>query len=180
MIGWHIRKCGAITQNHVTMISAEAEVIALVKCTSELLGVRSMMIMDWGREISGVVFADSSAALVVAKRKCAGKLRHINVSSLWIQGRQDREDLELIKVLGTENPIDMLTKNLAREAVDRRMVYLSQERVSGRARSGLKVQGGGENEEDNDTSANSRTHTLRAFNASANHPTSSLARLPLL
>ena len=53
------------------------------------------MMKDWGRESSGVVYADSSAAVAVAKRTCAGKLRHINVSSLWIQERQDREDLEL-------------------------------------------------------------------------------------
>ena len=95
MIGGHFLKGWARTQNHVTMSSAEAELIALVKCTAELLGVRSMM-KDWGRESCGVVYADSSAALAVAKRKGAGELRHINVSSLWIQERQDREDLELI------------------------------------------------------------------------------------
>ena len=132
MIGGHFLKGWARTQNHVTMSSAEAELIALVKCTAELLGVRSMM-RDWGRDSGGVVYADSSAALAVAKRKGAGKLRHINVSSLWIQERQDREDLELRKVPGTENPADLMTKYLTRMVDDRCMGYLSQERLAGRA-----------------------------------------------
>ena len=95
-----------------------------------------------------MVFADSSAALAVTKRNGAGQLRHINVSSLWIQERQDREDLELRKVLGTENPADLMTRYLTRAAADRCKGYLSQEKVAGRARSGLKVQGGGEQEEE--------------------------------
>ena len=113
---------------------------------------------DWGRDSCGVVYADSSAALAVAKRKGAGKLRHINVSSLWIQERQDREDLELRKVLGTENPADLMTKYLTRTAVDRCMGYLSQERLAGRAESGLKVQGGGDRKKEKDNSAQPATH----------------------
>ena len=49
MIGGHFLKGLARTQNHVTTSSAEGELIALVKCTAELLGIRSMM-KDWGRE----------------------------------------------------------------------------------------------------------------------------------
>ena len=64
--------------------------------------------LHWGADSSGVIYADSSAALAIAKRKGAGNLRHINVSSLWIQGRQDRKEFEYRKVLGTENPADMM------------------------------------------------------------------------
>ena len=160
MIGGHFLKGWARTQNHVTMSSAEAELIALVKCTAELLGVRSMM-KDWGRDSSGIVYADSSAALAVAKRKGAGKFRHINVSSLLIQERQGREDLELRKVLGTENPADLMTKYLTRMAADRCMGYLSQERLAGRAEAGLKVQGGGDRKEEkeNHTQSTLVAHT---------------------
>ena len=73
----------------LSLSSAEAELIAMVKCSAELLGVRSML-RDLGVETSGVVYADSSAALAIAKRKGAGKLRHINVSSLRVQECQDR------------------------------------------------------------------------------------------
>ena len=54
MIGSHFLKGWPRTQNHVTMSSAEAELIALVKCASELLGMRGVM-RDWGVESRGIV-----------------------------------------------------------------------------------------------------------------------------
>ena len=96
---------------------------------------------DWGVDSSGVVYADSSAALAIANRKGAGKLRHINISCLWIQEKQDLHQLEMRKVLGTENPADLMTKYLTRSVMDTHLEYLSQRRESGRARSGLNIQG---------------------------------------
>ena len=64
-----------------------------------------------------VLFADSSAALAIAKRKGAGKLRHIHIRSLWIQDIQERDGTEFKKVLGTENPADLMTKYLTREKI---------------------------------------------------------------
>ena len=84
MIGSHFIKGWSRTQNHVTLSSAEAELIALVKCTAETLGVCAVL-RDWGQEKSSMLYADSSAALAIAKRKGAGKLRHIHISALWIQ-----------------------------------------------------------------------------------------------
>ena len=101
------------------------------------------MMLDWGDDSSGVIYADSSAALAIAKRKGAGKLRHINVSSLWIQERQDRQEMEYRKVIGTDNPADMMTKYLLREPIDQCMGQLRQRRLSGRARSALDIQGTG-------------------------------------
>ena len=93
------------------MSPAEAERIALVKCTAESMGIKAMT-RDWGRDMSGLLFADSSAALAIAKRKGAGKLRHIHVSALWIQDVQDREGTVFTKILGTENPADLMTNYL--------------------------------------------------------------------
>ena len=140
MIGSHFIKGWARTQNHVTTSSAEAELIALVKCTSELLGVRAMA-GDWGRVRTGTIYADSSSALAIAKRRGAGKLRHIHVSALWIQERQDREDTVYQKILGTENPADLMTKYLVRDKIDKCMSQLSQNRLEGRAVGGFELQG---------------------------------------
>ena len=90
---------------------------------------------------NGVIYADSSAALAIAKRKGAGKLRHMNNSSVWVQERQDRKGLEYRKVVGTDNPADMMTKHLAREPLDKCMGQLNQHRVTGRAQAGLNIQG---------------------------------------
>ena len=101
------------------------------------------MLRDFGRTSEGVFYADSSAALAIARRKGAGKMRHINVNSLWIQERQSEKDLELRKVLGTENPADLMTKNLARQALDKCMLQLNQHRTVGRAKASLDLQGRG-------------------------------------
>ena len=71
MVGSHFLKDWSRTPNHVTTSSAEAELVALVKCSAELLGARSMM-RDFGVEKGGVVYGDSSAAPAIAKRKGAG------------------------------------------------------------------------------------------------------------
>ena len=87
MTGGHFIKGWSRTQNHVTLSSAEAELYAMVKCAAELLGIRSML-RDFGRGSSSVLYADSSTALAIAKRKGAVKMRHRNVNRLWIQERQ--------------------------------------------------------------------------------------------
>ena len=72
------------TKNHVTPNSAEAELIASIKNTSEMPGVRAML-RYWGMQKSGIMYADSSSTLAIAKRNGAGKLRHISTSALWLQ-----------------------------------------------------------------------------------------------
>ena len=117
MIGGHFIRDWARTQNHVTLSSVEAKLVALVKCSTELMGIRSLL-KDFGVESEGVVYADSSAALAIAKRKGAGKMRHININCLCIQEKVDEKQLELRKVLGTKNPVDMMAKCLARMLMD--------------------------------------------------------------
>ena len=63
-------------------------------------GIKSMM-HDLGRNKSGIWFADSTAALGIAKRKGAGKLRHINTNTLWIRGEEFRSQ----KVLSTRRSL---------------------------------------------------------------------------
>ena len=112
----------------------------MVKCTAELLGIKSMM-ADWGRDKKGTLYADSSAAVGIANRKGAGKLRHININTLWVQEVQDKQGVTYQKVLGTENPADLMTKYLTRDVINSHMERLGQEVREGRAEKGLEMQG---------------------------------------
>ena len=67
MIGGYFLKGWPRTPNHVTLSSAEAELIAQVNRSAELWGIRSAM-SDFGVESNGVVYADSSATLAIANR----------------------------------------------------------------------------------------------------------------
>ena len=84
MIGGRMIKAWSKTQNSISLSSAEAELIAMVKLSTELIGLMSLA-RDLNCRLHGRVWADSSAALAVVKRSGAGRLRHINISLLWVQ-----------------------------------------------------------------------------------------------
>ena len=101
-------KAWSKTQNSISLSSAEAELIAMVKLSTELLGLmRLARDLDW--RLHGRVWADSSAALAVVKRSGAGKLRHINISLLCVQEQEKLKKLVYEKVPGQANPADLFT-----------------------------------------------------------------------
>ena len=72
MIGGHMIKAWSKTPNSISLSSAEAELIAMVKLSAELLGLMSLA-RDLDYRLHGRVWADSSAALAVVKRSGAGR-----------------------------------------------------------------------------------------------------------
>ena len=85
--GSHCLKTWSSTQKSITLSSAEAELVAAVKASTELIGSIQME-LAWGYTTTGEVYVDSSAALAVVARKGNGKLRHVKVGCLWIQEKQ--------------------------------------------------------------------------------------------
>ena len=118
MRGLHLIKTWSRTQDAITLSSAEAELVALGKLAMEMLGVRSMC-EEGKAEQSNELFADASAALSIAKRQGAGKMRHINVKSLWLQAKEVQKILRYRKIKGEGNPSDGLTKHVRRELLDK-------------------------------------------------------------
>ena len=117
MLGDHLVKSWSRTQEAGTLNSAEAELVALGKLAMETLGIRSMC---RERQLTEEVkpnkfYADASAALSTAKRQGAGKMRHINVKSLWLQEKELQAELSYEKIKGEENPADGLTKHVRQE-----------------------------------------------------------------
>ena len=132
MIGSHVIKSWSHTQKTVALSSGEAELTAMVKVTCEGLGVASLM-KDWGREMKILIHADSSAALGVARRRGAGKLRHVRIGMLWLQELRDDEGVEFVKVLGKSNPADLMTKFLGAPMLEEHCRRLLLSKISGRA-----------------------------------------------
>ena len=108
-IGEHFIKGWSKTQASITLSSAEAELVAICKLAAEIIGVGSMA-ADLGADLKMVMYADSSAAIAIAKRRGAGKLRHINIGLLWIQEKAEKAEVTIKKVKGICNPYDMMTK----------------------------------------------------------------------
>ena len=103
MRGEHHVKSWSVTQKRVTLSSAEAEVGALVKTSTEVLGILQMA-EGLGRTVTAEILVDSSAAMRIVHRKGCGKLRHIRVGQLWVQEVAENEELRFQKVKGEQNP----------------------------------------------------------------------------
>ena len=71
-----------------------------------------------------VIYADASAALGVAARKGAGKIRHLDVRILRVQEKIVRERMDFKKVLGTENMADELTKYVSKDLMEKGVVNM--------------------------------------------------------
>jgi hypothetical protein len=111
-VGGGVLKSWSSTQNTIARSSGEAEYYALVKAAAEALGVQAVA-KDLGWDMSIQIWVDSSAAKGIASRVGLGKLRHMEVSYLWVQQALRQNKFELKKILGLVNPADILTKPMS-------------------------------------------------------------------
>jgi hypothetical protein len=139
--GAHLLKHWASTQKKITLSSGEAELGAVVKSFSEILGLQSVA-RDLGVELRPEVHADSSAAIGICGRSGIGKVRHLAVAQLWVQDFVRSKACRLHKVLGTENPADLLTKPLPRSEIDAHLGRLGLSRATGRAETAPQADAG--------------------------------------
>ena len=130
--GKHCLRTYSVTQKFVTLSSGEAELMALVKATTEAIGL-TQLAEGWGLSLRARVLVDSSAALAVTNRKGNGKLRHVRIGHLWVQELAEREEVDFVKVRGTHNPADLLTKHLVGGRIEEMSILLGQFACSGQA-----------------------------------------------
>ena len=89
MVGKHCLKFWSKTQQNITLSSAEAELVALVKGGCEGKGLVARM-KDLGLDTYDDfdLYTDATAAIWIVQRDAVGRTRYINVIMLWIQQRQ--------------------------------------------------------------------------------------------
>ena len=138
MLGGHLVKHWSTTQKTVTLSSGEAELGGLVKGVGEGLGLQALL-TDLGYTPELEVHADSAAAIGICRRSGIGKVRHLAVGQLWVQERLREKAFRLFKVAGEENPGDLFTKHLGRDAVEGHLARLGLRRLSGRPTSAPEV-----------------------------------------
>ena len=120
------------TKATIAQSSAESELIASVKGAAEGLGIVSLG-RDFGIELNIRLHLDAAAALGILERKGVGRVRHLDVASLWLREKELRKMIEMRKVPGLENPSDVGTKYLTRDNLDNCCVLMGYEFVTGRA-----------------------------------------------
>jgi hypothetical protein len=130
--GSHVLKSYSKQQRTVALSSAEAELHAMVAASAEILGIIGLL-RDMGHEASGEVYCDASAAIGIAQRQGAGKLRHVRTQALWVQEVRAEGRLSYKKVLGSRNPSDALTKHMPGPLLDTHIATVGLEIRGGRA-----------------------------------------------
>ena len=115
-MGSHVTKAWSATQASISLSSGEAEYYGVVRASGIGLGIQALL-EDAGVRLPIRVWTDSESAIGTAGRQGLGKLRHLECHGLWLQQRLRRKELQLLKVLGTENPADLFTKHLPRESI---------------------------------------------------------------
>ena len=96
------------------------------------LGLQSIA-KDRGFEYKVRVHSDATAALGICRRQGLGKVRHLDVTDLWAQDKVRTGIIELVKVLGSENPADIMTKYTDRPIFERMLTAMNMVALPGRA-----------------------------------------------
>ena len=104
----------------------------------EGLGLQAVW-RDLGRELKLRIHSDATAAIGICRRRGLGRVRHLAATDLWIRVRLRTHDFELVKVLGSDNPADLLTKYLDRPLHDKHISALNLMFETGRAESAAQI-----------------------------------------
>jgi hypothetical protein len=123
MFGSHCIKSWSSTQDVVALSSGEAEYYAMVKAVSQAIGVRNLL-KDLEINVSIQINTDASAAKAIASRRGCGRVRHIDVATLWVQEKVANGEVKVQKVPGTENLADVLTKHVDRSTLDKHLTSM--------------------------------------------------------
>ena len=131
MIGGCLLKHWSKTQSTISLSSGEAELHGIAFGAAQAIGLQSLL-HDLGWKVRIRVHSDATAAIGICRRKGIGKIRHLATTDLWIQDKVRSKQLELVKILGAENPADVLTKYVSRQIMTAALAKLSLVPTAGR------------------------------------------------
>ena len=120
------------TQTTIALSSGEAELHGIAAGIAQGLGVQSLA-RDLGWSIGVNIHSDATAALGICRRRGLGKIRHLDVTDLWCQEKVRSGAISLHKVLGSENPADIMTKYTGRIILEKMLGRVNMQALPGRA-----------------------------------------------
>ena len=138
--GRHTLKTWSATQKNEILSSGEAELVAMVKISCVMIGM-TQLVSEWRLAMKGHMFADSSAALGIAKRKRKrGDETRQDWDLLDSGEKNETRELQYTKVQGNSNRANLMTKNVNCRTLDKMAALLQQQFKEGRAENSLHLQ----------------------------------------
>ena len=138
MIGNHCIKAWSKTQSVIAKSSAESELYSVVKGAMEGLGLITLC-RDLGAAMGARLNLDATAAKGILDRQGIAKVRHIDVAVLWLQQQAAKQIMPLIKVDGSDNCADLLTKRLGVAVMQRHVDMMQLDFRDGRAKQAARL-----------------------------------------
>ena len=119
------------TQSTIALSSGEAELAAVVKGATEAFGLQAIL-EDFGIPVNLHLRSDATAAIGMVKREGLGKVRRLATADLWMQQKVRLGHIKFSKVLGKDNPSDMMTKGLEGPEINKHLQTIMAVKASGR------------------------------------------------
>ena len=108
MLGRHMVSHWSKLQANVALSSGEAELIAGVKCLSEMLGIVNLcseMNISYDIRLS----TDASVCKSILSRHGSGRIKHLTTKQLWVQGAIETYKVKVVKIPRNVNSADLFT-----------------------------------------------------------------------
>ena len=140
MLGGHTIRHSAKTQTTIALSSREAELGRIGSGIAEALGFKSSA-RDLAWDYDPTVHTDASTATGIARRHGRGKVRHLDVTDLWVQEKMMSKAITLVKIPGDRTPADALTKYVDRQILDKALKTMNMIKMEGRATTAPKPMG---------------------------------------
>ena len=141
MHGQHMIKMLSATQKVIALASAESEYYSMVRGAAAGIGLVNLA-ADFGRSLRLRLQADATGAIGIARRRGAGRVRHIETGTLWLQRHITAKTIDVTKIDGPKNWADLGTKHLPWADVLKCVLGLGFVFSSGRAKSALDIAAG--------------------------------------
>ena len=138
MVGSHLLSSSSTTQTVIATSSWESEFYAAVKTASRVLGGAAMA-NNLAFFLDPRVMIDASAVKGIALRLGVGKVRHLHVSTLWLQQAVHTRRLRLQKQLGKEKVADLGAKHLAAPVLEHCIQLAGMRALQGKSAKGLRM-----------------------------------------
>ncbi|KAL2228844.1 UNVERIFIED_CONTAM: Retrovirus-related Pol polyprotein from transposon TNT 1-94 [Sesamum indicum] len=103
-------------QKVVTLSTTEAEYVAVTEAAKELIWLQHFLGELGKLQANVILHSDSQSAIHLAKNPAFySRIKHIEIKYHFIRQLLEKKALQLEKIQGEKNPVDMLTKAVAME-----------------------------------------------------------------
>ena len=127
------------TQDRPALSTAASELYGLVRCATFTIGFCNMA-ADYGRTLAPRLSGDATAASGIAHRRGAGKLRHVETNTLWLQRSVTEQHIILKRVAGVDLAAALGTKHSDAKTMLKHVMALGFSYRAGKSPLGLKAQ----------------------------------------